>query len=146
MFSWLSNIIMLLHGITNKIKWDNVYKSLATLWVFIKSYLESSMGIKGIYPVNFFFFGGSTLLAHGSSQARGQIRAATAGLCHSQSNVAHGNRGSLTYWAGPGIEPSFSWIHHWATMGTPVLWINSAACIYWATTQSLHISEQKNYT
>ena len=40
--------------------------------------------------------------------------------------TAHGNAGSLTHWARPGIEPAFSWIliafvNHWATMGTP--WI-----------------------
>ena len=44
-------------------------------------------------------------MAYGSSQARGQIGAAVASLPHS-----HSNAGSLTHRAGPGIEPSFSWI------------------------------------
>ena len=38
--------------------------------------------------------------------------------------TGHSNAGSLTHWAGPGIEPASSWmlvmfINHWATMGTP---------------------------
>ena len=37
---------------------------------------------------------------------------------------AHGNAGSLTHWARPGIKPLSSWMlvgftNHWATMGTP---------------------------
>ena len=75
------------------------------------------------------------------SQASGQNRAAAAGLCHSHSNagswiratsatytttMAHGNPGSLTHWAKPGIEPVSSWMlvrftNHWATMGTHLL-------------------------
>ena len=59
-----------------------------------------------------FFRAGSA--AYGISQARCQITAAAAGLCHSHSNgrsesstyiTAHGNAGSLTQWARPGIEP-----------------------------------------
>ena len=41
----------------------------------------------------------------GSSQARGQIRAAAAGLHYSS-----GNARSLTHCARPGIEPVSSWI------------------------------------
>ena len=38
--------------------------------------------------------------------------------------TAHGNAGSLTHWATPGIEPETSWslvgfVNHWATRGTP---------------------------
>ena len=38
--------------------------------------------------------------------------------------TAHSHTGSLTYWARPGIEPTFSWmlvgfVNHWATKGTP---------------------------
>ena len=38
--------------------------------------------------------------------------------------TAHGNAGSLTHWARPGIEPKTSWflvefVNHWATTGTP---------------------------
>ena len=41
--------------------------------------------------------------ANGSSQARGQIGAAAAGLRHSHSNTR-----SLTHWARPGMEPTTS--------------------------------------
>ena len=44
-------------------------------------------------------------MAYGSSQARGQIGTVVASLPHS-----HSNAGSLTHRAGPGIEPSSSWI------------------------------------
>ena len=43
--------------------------------------------------------------ASGSSQAKGLIRAADAGLCHSHSNL-----GSLTHWLRAGIKPASSWI------------------------------------
>ena len=44
-------------------------------------------------------------VAYGSSQARGQIGVAAAGLCSS-----HSNAGSLTHWARPGSEPTSLWI------------------------------------
>ena len=53
----------------------------------------------------FFFFKRSTPAAYGGSQARGPIRATTAGLRHS-----HSHAGSLTHRARPGIEPDTSWI------------------------------------
>ena len=57
--------------------------------------------------VELCFFGGglfrTTPTAYGSSQARGQIGAAAAGL-HS-----HGNAGSLIHGVRPGIEPASSW-------------------------------------
>ena len=48
-----------------------------------------------------------------------QIRAASA-TC----TTVHGNTGSLTHWAKPGIEPTTSWflvgfVIYWATTGTP---------------------------
>ena len=58
----------------------------------------------------------ATPAAYASSQARGPLTAAAAGLHHSHSNAgstytkAHGNAGSLTHWAGPEIEPTSSWI------------------------------------
>ena len=57
--------------------------------------------------------------ACGSSQAKGWIGAAAAGLHHS-----HSNAGSLTHWSRPGIDPMSSWIlirflSRWATMRTP---------------------------
>ena len=60
--------------------------------------------------------------AHGSSQARGQIRPTAARLRTPQPpqhriqatsvtyTTAHGNIRSLTHWARPGIEPASSWI------------------------------------
>ena len=53
----------------------------------------------------FFFLLRATLTAYGGSQARGQIGAAAAGLCH-----RHRNGGSLTHRAGPRMEPTSSWI------------------------------------
>ena len=43
--------------------------------------------------------------------------------------TAHGNAGSLTHWARPGIEPATSWflvrfINHWAPTGTPICTLN----------------------
>ena len=71
---------------------------------------------------------------YGGFQARGQIRAVTAGLYHQPQpwviqpisvtyTAAHGNARSLTHWARPVIEPASSWmlvkfVNHWATMGT----------------------------
>ena len=60
-------------------------------------------------------------MAHGSSQARGQIRAATTSLHHSHSNTGSqlsmaptpqftANARSLIHRARPGIEPTSSWI------------------------------------
>ena len=70
----------------------------------------------------FFFFAISWVAptAYGDSQGRGLIGATTASLCHSHSNAgiwatsatyttAHGNTGSLTHWARPGVEPPTSW-------------------------------------
>ena len=60
----------------------------------------------------------TTPVAYGSSQARGQIRDIAASVHHSHSNVgsepclwpAHGNAGSLTHRARPGMELMFSGI------------------------------------
>ena len=66
----------------------------------------------------------ATPQAHGSSQARGWIRAAAAGLHHSSQQ-----RWILNHWVGPGIKPSSSdtsLIHyHWATTGTPPMSFDS---------------------
>ena len=79
----------------------------------------------------------AALMAYGGSQARGPSGAVATGLGHSHSNAgikaesathttAHGNTGSLTHWARPGIEPATSWflvgfVNHCATTGTPRL-------------------------
>ena len=86
----------------------------------------------------FFFFClfRATPAAYEGSQARGLIRAVAASLHHSHSHTrselhlanyttAHGNAGSLTRWAGPGIKPSTSrflvrFVNHCATTGTPL--------------------------
>ena len=69
-----------------------------------------------------FFGGGGTPEACGSSQVRGQIRAAATSLHHSHKNVrapqhlpvtctaALGSAVSLTHWGRPGIEPALSWV------------------------------------
>ena len=68
------------------------------------------------YYYFFCFLFRAAPMAHGGSQARGRIGAAAASLHHSHSNMgsephttAHGNGGSLTHWASPGIEPTTSW-------------------------------------
>ena len=75
-----------------------------------------------LLSLSFFFFFGlfrATPTAYGSTQ--GRIRATAAGLHHSHSNAGsvaasvtysrtHGNAGSLTHWARPGIEPTSSWV------------------------------------
>ena len=75
----------------------------------------------------FFFFLGLNLQqmkVPRPGQARGWIWAAAAGLQHSRTQLkqckvqavssnyttAHGNAGSLTPWARPGIEPTTSWL------------------------------------
>ena len=77
-----------------------------------------------IYNCIFFFFlflliFRAASVAYGSSQARGQIGAVATNLHHSHSNAgsesvnytaACSNAGSLTSWAGPGMEPKASWI------------------------------------
>ena len=70
------------------------------------------------YILFFFFlsFLGLNLWHMEVPRLGGQIGAAAASLCHSHSNVgltyatAHGNAGSLTHWARPGIRPAASWI------------------------------------
>ena len=42
--------------------------------------------------------------------------------------TAHGNTGSLTHWARPGIQPATSWFlirfaNHWAMTGTPYIYM-----------------------
>ena len=79
----------------------------------------------GFFLSSFFFFFLSFYIfraapkAHGCSQVRGSPGATAASLHHS-----HGNAGSLTHWARPGIKPISSWILAgfitcWATVGTP---------------------------
>ena len=63
----------------------------------------------------------ATPAAYESSQARGLVGAAAAGLCHSHSNAGNwatsatytaacSNARSLTHWLRPGIKPASSWI------------------------------------
>ena len=67
----------------------------------------------------FFLFFRATPVAYGGSQARGPIRAAAAGQCHS-----HSHTGSLIHCVRLRIEPASSWtlvgfLTRCATMGTP---------------------------
>ena len=52
----------------------------------------------------FFLLFRAAPVTHGSSQARGLIKATAASLLHSHSNIS-----SLTYWARPGFKPTTSW-------------------------------------
>ena len=77
-------------------------------------------------------------VASGGSQARGQIGAVVAGLCHSLSNarsepslICNLHHSSRQCWIlnplRPGMEPATSWfpvrfVNCWATMGTPAFW------------------------
>ena len=84
-----------------------------TIMKFIKIYPSRSF-------FSFFLFG-ATPVAYGSSQARGQIRAAAASQSNPQLQqhwiwvtsatyaIAHSNTRSLTHWARPGIQPASSW-------------------------------------
>ena len=66
---------------------------------------------------SFFLFIQGRTAAYGSSQARGPIGVAAAGLHHSHRiwaasathTTAHSNAGSLTHWARSGTEPASSW-------------------------------------
>ena len=90
----------------------------------------------------FFFFPGlfrAAPAANGSCQARSQIRAAAAGLCHSHSHtrsepclwptpqlMAALDPYSTEQGQGSNLHPHGSWVRfltHWATMGTPNLFI-----------------------
>ena len=99
----------------------------------------------------FFFFLFFFLLfrakptAYGCSQARGWIRAATASLHHSYSNLgsmsatyttAHSNARSPTHWARPGIKPESSWTLVrfnicWAKTGIHVIFND---CVFFIST------------
>ena len=113
---------------------------------------------KVIYIYIYFFF--RDVCAYRSSQARGQVGATAAGLCHSHSNTvsecvcnlhtAHGNAGSLTQWARPGIKPASSWLlvifhvcYCWATIQTPkkLFYARKVICI-----SSLHVINYKRET
>ena len=73
-------------------------------------------------PFLFLVFSRAAPTAFGGSQAMGLIRAVAAATY----TTAHGNVGSLTHRARPGIEPATSWflirfVNYWATVGTPFL-------------------------
>ena len=127
---------------------SDVEHILCTCWPFV--YFLWKINYSGLLPiytnwvlcVSFFFFFPfgyfrAALTALGGSQSRGQIRAvATQPMPQPKQlqiravsatyTTPHGNAGSLTRWARPGIEPAPSWIlvgfvNHWATTGIPGL-------------------------
>ena len=83
--------------------------------------LLSILSSKGIFPELHWECVHISFRAYGSSQARGQIGTAAAGLYYQPQQcrtwavsatytAAHGRAGSLTHWVGPGIEPESSGI------------------------------------
>ena len=86
---------------------------LSLLSNLAKNYRHSLLTLIFFLFSAFFFFRAATE-ACGSSQARGQIGAVVASLCHSLSDARSEPHlqltGSLTRWARPGIEPASSWI------------------------------------
>jgi len=81
------------------------------LFGFLKLYLWenlSSIFYSSAILIPLFYFFRAALVAYGSSQARGPIRAAAAGLCYTNSNA-----GYLAHYARPGIKPASSWILSW---------------------------------
>ena len=92
--------------------------------------------------LHFFFLFIVASVAYESSQARDQIRIATAVLCHSQDwmwassvtyNTACGNAGSLTNGSNPHPHRHYvRFLTHWVTTGTPLCilkWkVNSQSC------------------
>ena len=92
---------------------------------FISTEPQWELPIQLFLSLFFFFFFSFVFCLFRATQARGQIRAVAARLYHrlyhSHSNTesepplrpyttAHGNTGSLTHGARPGIEPMPSWI------------------------------------
>ena len=78
------------------------------------------MGNEWPVGTHIFLLFRATSSAYESSQARGQIRAASSSLHHSHSHTR-----SLTHWARPGIQPASSWtlvgfLTPWAATGTSV--------------------------
>ena len=82
-------------------------------------FVWSNLSVSSFFSVSFFLFRAKPV-AYGSSQARSRIGTAAAGLLPQAEQcqilamsttyaTAHGNVGSLTHWARPGIEPVTSW-------------------------------------
>ena len=120
------------------IKWFTIFKGYIPFTAIMKYfyYLYSTIYLCSLFYFLFLFlFFGATPAACGSSQARRRIGAAVANLCHSNVRselhppptytTGHSKAGSLTHWAGPGIETATSWIlvgfglrYCWAAVGT----------------------------
>ena len=89
---------------------------LITAEIGVKEYLMwfNLFLLFSFFPLHFR----AALASYGSSQAMGQIRAATAGLHHSHSNSGSKPHlqptprltSSSTHWAKSGIKPATSWI------------------------------------
>ena len=107
-----------------------------------------------------FFVFRTAPTAYGSSQARGWIGASLAGLHRRPSNArsepliyttAHGNTGSLTHGARPGIKPSSSWLlvrfvttePQWEFPGFVFLMHQSTICL--SETEGWHENIPKAY-
>ena len=75
------------------------------LWNIFLSLLFYSCIIIYLFIYCLFAISWAALVAYGNSQARGWI-----GVASATYTTAHGNAGSLTPWARPGIEPVSSWM------------------------------------
>ena len=101
---------------------NNVLLTMVTMWYIRFHNLFTMHNWNFVSFVRSFFFflfaiSWAAPPAYGGSQARGWIGAVAAGLRQSHSNsgskpasathtTAHGNAGSLTHWARPGMEPT----------------------------------------
>ena len=80
-------------------------------------------------------------MAYGSSQAKGPTGAAAVSLSH-----IHGNTGSLTHWARPGMECASSWIlsdslplSHKGNSTTAIL--NRKKSLLWTSLRRRHLNK-----
>ena len=100
-------------------------------WLLVLWKYYPNLGAFSLAFFFFFFFFWLFRAAPASNSQTSLIEAVATGLQHriwglvcNLHTAAHGNTGSLTGWAGPGIEPPSSWIlvrflTCWATIGTP---------------------------
>ena len=93
------------------------YFTVSGLWWFLSKCISFSLSLSFFFFFFLFCLFRAATMAYGGSQARGLIRATTAGLpqqCQIQAasvtyTTAHSSTGSLTHWARAGMGPATSW-------------------------------------